>query len=311
MATPVERKEDCFVFGYSLPEDGYWLHLDYSFPDIVPLLEELGVEHALQEVLLQENPRPTTMRMGKSLIVILRGINLNPGADPEDMVSVRMFIEPGRIVTIRQRRLMSVQAARDKFEKEGGPENYLDVLETIVGHMGERAAEFVDQVENSLESLELDSAETRGSKIKSELRELKRQILIVRRYLAPQREALEGLVRHFGSVVQDDVEMGFVFRSHADGFIRLIEDLDLMREKIASAQEEMMNRVIEEQNARMYALSIVAAIFLPITFVTGIFGMNVAGLPGTDEPAAFLMVAASMAVVSVGVIVFFRMRGWL
>ncbi len=75
--------------------------------------------------------------------------------------------------------------------------------------------------------------------------------------------------------------------------------------------EELLNRVAQEQNARVYLLSIVAAIFLPITFITGLFGMNVAGLPGIENPRAFWLVAGIMAAVSAGVIVWLRLRRWL
>jgi len=71
-----------------------------------------------------------------------------------------------------------------------------------------------------------------------------------------------------------------------------------------------MNISMEQQNSRMYALSIVALIFLPITFVTGIFGMNVAGVPGTENPNAFIVVTGFMFVTSVSVIAFLKIKRW-
>ena len=61
----------------------------------------------------------------------------------------------------------------------------------------------------------------------------------------------------------------------------------------------------------MYVLSVVAAIFLPISFVTGLFGMNVAGLPGLEYPEAFLFVASGMAIFCVSIILYFRMKRWI
>ena len=72
-----------------------------------------------------------------------------------------------------------------------------------------------------------------------------------------------------------------------------------------------MNRIAQEQNARTYVLSIVAAIFLPISFITGLFGMNVAGLPGIEEPMAFNLVSFAMGAIVVGIVVYFRTRKWL
>ena len=76
-------------------------------------------------------------------------------------------------------------------------------------------------------------------------------------------------------------------------------------------QEETMNRMMEQQNSRMYALSIVAVIFLPITFVSGLFGMNVAGLPGTENPQAFGIVGVVMLAVTGLVFVLLMIKRWL
>ena len=62
---------------------------------------------------------------------------------------------------------------------------------------------------------------------------------------------------------------------------------------------------------KLLVLSIVAAIFLPISFITGLFGMNVAGLPGIEEPMAFNLVSFAMGVIVVGIVVYFRTRKWL
>jgi zinc transporter len=76
-------------------------------------------------------------------------------------------------------------------------------------------------------------------------------------------------------------------------------------------QEELLSQIAQQQNARMYVLSVVAAIFLPLTFVTGLLGMNVGGLPGIDSPTGFLRSLVVMVVAAVGLLVFFRWKKWL
>ena len=72
-----------------------------------------------------------------------------------------------------------------------------------------------------------------------------------------------------------------------------------------------MNRVALEQNSRMYVLSIVAAIFLPLTFVTGLLGMNVAGLPGTEDSNGFGYSIIIMVILGIALVGYFRWRKWL
>ena len=100
------------------------------------------------------------------------------------------------------------------------------------------------------------------------------------------------------AVTGTDSSYAFAIREQSDRIVRYIEDLDLVRERLLVLQEDLMNFMMEEQNSRMSLLFIVAVIFLPITFVSGLFGMNVAGLPGLTEPYAFNYVMAGMTAVS-------------
>ena len=102
----------------------------------------------------------------------------------------------------------------------------------------------------------------------------------------------------------------YFIREQADRMARYVEDLDLVRERALVIQEELMNRLAQEQNQRMYVLSIVAAIFLPITFITGIFGMNVAGLPGVETTWAFWGVMIAMLGITGGVMILLRRKRW-
>ena len=95
-----------------------------------------------------------------------------------------------------------------------------------------------------------------------------------------------------------------------DRMTRYLEDLDLVRERTSVLQEEVMNISMAQQNTRMYVLSIVSLIFLPMTFVTGVFGMNVGGLPGLEDPTAFVIVVATMLFISIAVIAVLKVKRW-
>jgi zinc transporter len=130
----------------------------------------------------------------------------------------------------------------------------------------------------------------------------------VRRFLAPQREALEALARQARDILGEDCIAAV--REQSDRIARYVEDLDLVRERAMVLQEELLNRNVEQQNARMYVLAILSAIFLPITFITGLFGMNVAGLPGTRDAHAFGFVLAIMAAALAVAVALMRRKHW-
>ena len=138
---------------------------------------------------------------------------------------------------------------------------------------------------------------------------LRRQIASVRRFVAPQRDALDRLYRNPGTLLSDTEANSL--REEADRVTRYLEDLDLARERAIVLQEEHMNELAHLQNTRMYVLSVVAAIFLPLTFVTGLLGMNVGGLPGVDSPLGFMVALVVMVATSAVMLIYFRFRKWL
>ena len=83
-------------------------------------------------------------------------------------------------------------------------------------------------------------------------------------------------------------------REAADRITRSIEDLDAARDRAAVTYEELGSRIAEEMNATMYRLTVVAAIFLPLGLLTGLLGINVGGIPGTDSPRAFAVVCVGL-----------------
>ena len=100
-------------------------------------------------------------------------------------------------------------------------------------------------------------------------------------------------------------------REEANRLTLILENLDLVRERAMVAQEEFLALLAHEQNTRMLLLSIIAAVFLPLSFLTGLMGMNVAGLPGTESPAAFWAVSIIMLAIAALILVLLRRKGWL
>jgi zinc transporter len=316
-----DYNDPCFVFGVNLADgpsrsDDFvpdkpnsWLHIDYSVKSSGQWLESLGLEEWVVNTLVRADSRPRTVVSNKGVLVVLRGINMNPESDPEDMVSLRIWLEPDRVITVRQRRLMSVQDVRAELEEGVGPTNGQELMLRLIEKISDRIAAFVDEIEEHIDQLETRVETDRDSETRGVISENRRRMAGVRRFLAPQRDALESLYRH--AVTEMDSASAYFIREQTDRIVRYVEDLDLVRERLLVLQEDLMNLLMEEQNSRMYALSIVAVIFLPITFVSGVFGMNVAGLPGLEDANAFTFVAGSMVAMTGIVIGLLMLKRWL
>ncbi len=286
-----------------------WLHFDYSNAGVEESLLALDLPPWVVESLVRQDTRPRTAIVGNGLLVLLRGINLNPGAEPEDMVSLRLWLEPGRLISVRQRRLFAVQDVSAELAAGNGPDSVPALVVAIVEKLADRIKDFVDTIEDRVTEFEGLVEKDRPEAVRASVSEIRRQTAVVRRFISPQRDALDALYRDSAGILSQN--QTFMLREQADRIARDLEDLDLVRERSLVITEELLNRIAQEQNNRMYVLSIIAAIFLPITFITGLFGMNVAGLPGLENKGAFLIVAAAMVGTTVGTLALLRAKHWL
>ncbi|MDH3265372.1 MAG: zinc transporter ZntB [Gammaproteobacteria bacterium] len=273
------------------------------------LLRDSGIRRQVSSILLAGETRPRSLIEQDGLLVIVRGINMNPGAVPDDMVAVRIWLEKNRIITSLRREVLSIRDVRDALVDGKGPKTAGEFLVELTGRLSVRIEAAVENIEQLIE--ELDAKLTAGDieSVRAQLGIVRRQAAAIRRHLSPQRDALDRMARATTGVLSD--KEVFNLREEGDQLTRHIEDLDLARENALVTQEELMNKVAQEQNSRMYLLSVVAAIFLPLTFASGVLGMNVAGLPGTVNPNGFLVSAGVMLFLAVAMLVYFKYKRWI
>jgi zinc transporter len=295
---------------WSSAEGALWVDVDLNDDKSRTWIRgRAALERTAADSLLAGETRPRTVATASGLLIVLRGVNLNPGADPEDMVAVRVWLDDKRVITSRRRRTLSVQDIADELDAGRGPTSTGAFLVFLVAKLTDRIGKVVAGIEDETDGIELEMPAGDIAELRGQLSDLRRQIASLRRFLAPQRDSLDRLYRQPGAFLTD-VESQEL-REETDRLTRHLEDLDLARERALVTQEELLNRIAQEQNQRMYLLSVVAAIFLPLSFLTGLLGMNVAGLPGTEASYGFTVSAATMIAIGIGLILFFRWKKWI
>lgn len=298
------------VFAWTPAAGKIWVHLDVADQGACEWLQTAsGLPAGAIDMLLADETRPRSVAFDDGLLLVLRGVNSNPGDDPEDMVSVRLWIDERRVISTRRRQLLSMLDISAMLDAGEGPASPAELLATLIERLADRIGDFVNAIEERLDDAEDDVGQAAEASYRSRLSGLRRQIAIVRRFLAPQRDALDRLNRQ--SLAWLDGDAAHTLRQEADRITRYLEDLDLARERTVVLQEELLSQVAQQQNSRMYVLSVVAAVFLPLTFVTGLLGMNVGGLPGVDSPRGFALSVIVMAVAAAGLLAYFRSKRWL
>ena len=293
------------------PENGLlWIHLDADHKAVLKwLTEKSGLSPLVTEALLEVGTRPRSVVNESGVLAIFRGVNCNPGADPEDMVAMRMFVTEKRIITMRRHRLMAVQDIHESLRSGNGPTTAGEFFVSVVDRITERIGDVVVDIEDRVAEVEdtIVSAET--AELRPLLAELRRESISLRRYIAPQRDMLARLTHErIAWLTESDKTL---LREIAERTARYVEDIDAARERALISQEELNNRLSEQMNRAMYTLSIVAAIFLPLGLLTGLLGINVGGIPGTESPWAFLIVTVFLVVLAIVLIAWFKKLKWL
>ena len=293
------------------PTDGLlWVHLDYTAPEAQQWIkEEKQLEDVVGDALLAEESRPRVTAFDDGLLISLRGVNLNPGADPEDMVSLRIWADKSRVITTRRRKLLSVADLSTAIEMGTGPRTAGEFLEDVADRLMSRMGGVIDQLEDKVADLEEAVLTAQSHELRPKLASIRRDAINLRRYMAPQREAIARLHSEKISWLTDEDRVRL--REVYDHLTRYLEDLDAARERAAVTHEELVSRLSEQMDNRMYVLSIVAAIFLPLGFLTGLLGINVGGIPGAEYKAAFAIFCMFLGAIVIIELIIFRKKKWM
>jgi len=291
------------------PDQGLlWLHFDVAEDATKKwLLDDKQLPQVVSAALLASETRPRANTIEDGVLLALRGVNLNPGANPVDMVSISLWIEANRIISTRRRHLLSVDDVVESFD-EHPLTGSGDMVVRLVDRLVRRTSDVIDNLDDHISNLETHAAEQSHDLNRSDLAHLRRDVIALRRYLAPQREALSQLQHGNFSWLTDTDKLNL--REVGDRLILYLEDLDAFRERASVLQAELLSRLSEQLNQRMYVLSIVAAMFLPLGFLTGLLGINLGGIPGSESPFGFLTFSSIMLVVVGLQLWFFRKNRW-
>ena len=287
-----------------------WVHLDSKVPKAQNWLKKKsGLSHLTCESLLDQGTRPRNILTDEGILLILRGVNCNPGEDPEDMVAIRMLFSEHRIITVRYRRVMAVKDIDIAIGNNKGPSTPADFLVMVTDRIADRLGDIIAELDDNVDELQDAVLTAETHKLRPKLADLRRKTISLRRYIAPQRDVLFRLIQERSSLI-DDVDRAHL-REVAERTARFVEDLDSARDRAAITQEELNSKLSEQMNRAMFILSIVAAMFLPLGFLTGLLGINVGGIPGAENKWAFALVTVSLIAIAAGLLYWFKKIKWL
>lgn len=308
-ARPISR-EDVDSWQPEVPGELLWLHLRRHVPEVKPwLVDFLGMPNATADLLVSDATRPRALREGNALVATLRGINFNPKAQPEDMISLQLWCDGTRLITLRK---LPMQTPRDVIallDQGTGPVDAGGIIAQIVEQLVVRMNQSMVDMNDKIDALEEADLEGDPEELLKRISSIRRNCLALQRHMAPQHEALLQINRDAPEWFEDH-DRREVLESIAR-LRRYLDDIDISKESALVLQDELRARSLSSSEHATYMLTIVAGIFLPLGFVTGLMGINVGGMPGIESSNGFWIVTGlCVAMMSLQLFLFWKWK-WL
>ncbi len=169
-----------------------WVHLNALHQETRSWLQAhiTYLDPIILDALLAEETRPRVTEYGDGVMLILRGMNLNEGAKPEDMISIRLWIDPHRIISIERRPLKAVQDVQRLMEEGRGPKNSGAFLSLLTHALFRRMEPIMQALDEQIDDIEEQVMEEPDKRLRTAIVHARKKAMLFRRYIAPQRDAI-------------------------------------------------------------------------------------------------------------------------
>lgn len=305
---PVRRLDRDEAAAYAGP--GFiWVHLENATHDeLLDIRAHDDIPEVAANALVAFESRPRCDRIGGGALVNLRGPAVQETDDSDRLVSIRLWVRKGKVNSVTRRPLAATGDVSAEMEA-GRIHDPGDLVAAFARNISIALDPEVAALGDTLDACESRLDEGNIYNMRRQIAGLRSDAIAYRRFVAPDRDALQALAALDFDWLADEDRLHI--REAADRFARMAEELEAVRERAALLHEQLTDLRSELVDQRSLYISIVAFIFLPLTFVTGLLGMNVEGIPYAHSPWAFWGVVAFCFVTGAGVFAWFMVRHWL
>jgi magnesium transporter len=292
-----------------------WINIERPRSVDMAWLEEHFEFHPLDyEDVRSRNQRPKVDEYDDYLFIVLHFPRYDKRVSRLNAAEVDIFVGPDFLITLPNEPLQPIEylfercrtneeVREDIFSKGPG---YL--LYKIVDDSVDASFPMLAKMGNKLERIEQDIFEGKGEEVVRDISNVKQEIINFRKVVRPQRAAFRDLERNKARYIAEDLDI--YFEDIIDASERVWDMLENYKEVVEGLEATNESALAHRTNETFRVLTAISIIFLPLTLIASIFGMNVK-VPGEGSLHAFYVIMVVMFAVLVGVALFFRRRGWL
>jgi len=295
--------------GSEIPdEDGdhqlHWLHLYRESINTQKWLFEQKLDELIVERLTAEDTRPRTSVFPEGILLNLRTVNTRSEDDPYEMLSMRMFIQKNRIISTSVKEIHIIKDIVEVINGSSPPKNRGEFLSYMIDLITDRIESYIAEKKDWTYDFECRVIEHTDLSKQNVVSEIRHSAVAYSRYLSPQRDALKRLVNLKNNLFTEDDRIDVI--ESINNTSRYLEDLEAIQNRCHIIKDDLNASSAEKMNKNMYLLSIMTAVFLPLSFLTGLLGVNLGGIPGAKDVNGFLIFSIILVVVLVVQIVILR-----
>jgi magnesium transporter len=273
--------------------------------------------HALDlEDVLSRNQRPKIDVYDDYLFIVLHFPVFDPAAGRLGTGELDLFVGPGYVVTIPNQPLQPVEylfercRAKEELREQLFSRGSGYLLYRLVDDSFDYCFPMLRKIGNKLDALEDDIFEGRSEEVVRDISNVKQEIINFRKVIRPQRPVLRDLERVKQRYLATDLDLEIYFDDIVDAHERIWDMLENYKEVVEALAETNESVISHRVNDILRVLTSISVIVLPLTLIASVWGMN-SRVPGEQSIVAFWIVVGAMLAILVGMVAYFRRRGWL
>ena len=286
-----------------------WIHLDGEVVEKLTHYKNQEIAAPVIEHLSSMETTPRCVRYKNGLMAVLRGLNVNKDAD-DDMVAVHVWITKTRLITVASEPVAAIGEVLDLLRRKRGPKTIPSCFTLLARQMVKKIKTSLADIAEQADDLEDRVIEEKGirqdKKLREDLSHLRHLIVSFRRFLAPQQETMQLLEKMTLFCTEDKVHLHTLSRDLATA----VEKLNFARDHSSVTQDQLDAKTNTNISQIMYLMSMIMVIFTPLSFITGLLGANIGGIPFNDNPYGFCLICLILSLILICQISVIKKMHW-
>ncbi|URI10493.1 transporter [Aquincola tertiaricarbonis] len=278
--------------GASAHGEFLWLHFNLAHTGSQPWLAQAAQLPEPFFEALKEDLHSTRIERTDhhALIAVINDVHFSFSFEPSEISTLWVHVDRHLVVTARRHALRSIDALRTAAKRGDTIASPIELLEALLRAQADVLVRIVRDVTARVDEVEDELLANRPDARRAKLGAMRRVLVRLQRLLAPEPAALFRLLQHPPAWIDEAGVLAL--RQSTEEFSVVLRDMSALQERIKLLQEEIAARVNEDNNRSLFVLTVVTVLALPINLIAGLLGMNVGGVPLSEEPHGFWIVVS-------------------